>query len=40
MGKFSTGLLCGAVLCLGAFMFDEKTMKRAKRSVKNMKHMF
>ncbi|MEG2380229.1 MAG: hypothetical protein RSB38_00870 [Oscillospiraceae bacterium] len=31
MGKFSTGLLAGAMLGIGMAMLDKKTMRKAKR---------
>lgn len=35
MGKFSTGLFAGAVIGMGIAMFDKRTMKYAKKAMKN-----
>ena len=31
MGKFSTGLLAGAMLGIGMMMMDKRTIKKAKK---------
>ncbi len=33
MGKFSTGLVAGAMLGIGMMVVDKRTLKRAKRMV-------
>lgn len=38
MGKFSTGMLLGAVFGAGLVMLDKKNMKKAKKMLHNM-HM-
>ena len=38
MGKFSTGMIAGAVLGVGMLFLDKRTVRKAKRSVKNMMH--
>lgn len=40
MGKFSTGLLAGAMLGIGMMMVDKKTVRRMKRMVRQMPHHF
>lgn len=40
MGKFSTGLLAGAMLGIGMMMVDKKTVRRMKRMVHRMPHRF
>lgn len=36
MGKFSTGVLFGAMIGVGVLMFDKKNMKKAKKMMNNM----
>ncbi len=36
MGKFSTGLIAGAMIGVGAMMMDKKTMKKMKKMVNRM----
>ena len=36
MGKFSTGLIAGAMLGVGAMLIDKKTIKKARRMVNKM----
>ena len=36
MGKFSTGLIAGAMIGVGAMLIDKKTMKKAKRMIHRM----
>lgn len=36
MGKFSTGVLFGAMLGAGMLMIDKKSMKKAKKIIHNM----
>lgn len=38
MGKFSTGVLFGAMLGVGALLLDKKNMKKAKKMMHSM-HM-
>ena len=38
MGKFSTGLIAGAMLGVGVVMLDKKTIKKAKRMIRQMSH--
>lgn len=38
MGKFSTGMVFGAMLGIGALMLDKKSMKKAKKMIHQM-HM-
>ena len=40
MGKFSTGLLAGAMLGIGMMMVDKKTVRRMKRMLRQMPHRF
>lgn len=35
MGKFSTGLFAGAVIGMSIAMLDRRTLKHAKRAMKN-----
>ena len=36
MGKFSTGLLTGAMLGIGVMMMDKRTAKKAKKALRKM----
>ncbi len=36
MGKFSTGILAGAMLGIGVMLIDKKTMRRMKRMAHKM----
>lgn len=36
MGKFSTGLIAGAMLGVGAMLIDKKTIKKARRMINRM----
>ncbi len=36
MGKFSTGLLAGAMLGIGVMAMDKRTLKKAKRMMNKM----
>ncbi len=38
MGKFSTGLLAGAMLGIGMMMVDKRTIKKAKKMMHKMPH--
>ena len=39
MGKFSTGLVTGAIIGIGILMLDKKTMKKAKKMARSAMHM-
>ncbi len=36
MGKFSAGLLAGAMIGVGSMLIDKKTIKKARRMVHKM----
>ncbi len=38
MGKFSTGLLAGAMLGIGALLIDKRTVKKAKKLMHDKMH--
>lgn len=38
MGKFSTGVLTGAMLGIGVLLLDKRTIRKAKRAVRHMMH--
>lgn len=40
MGKFSTGVLAGAMLGVGILMVDKKTIKRMKKMAHRIPHHF
>ncbi len=39
MGKFSTGLVTGAIIGVGMLMLDKRTMKKAKKMIRGAMHM-
>lgn len=39
MGKFSTGVLIGAMIGVGALMLDKKNVKKAKKMMLHTMHM-